>query len=120
MLSVRKNNLNQKALKLFKKQRDMQQKCMAILDSFEILKKILKDRAVCMEDIIIIFDQVLEKPFTIKIVKNERKIQFFSGDEEIAILSPKTVVVEDEYKEVVEEWLNALTSLGFKRYIPKF
>lgn len=93
---------------------------MEILNSFEILKKILKDRAVCMEESIIIFDQVLERPFTIKIEKNDRKIQFFSDDKEVAILSPKTVIIDDEYKEVVEEWLNALTSLGFKRYIPKF
>ncbi|RLI71104.1 hypothetical protein DRO97_10190 [Archaeoglobales archaeon] len=92
---------------------------MTILDSFEALKKILRDRAVCMEDSIIIFDQVLEKPFTIKIMKKEEKILFFSEEEEIAILSPKTVVVEDEYKEIVEEWLDALTSLGFKRYIPR-
>ena len=73
-----------------------------------------------MEDSITIFDQVLEKPFTIRISKKHRKIQFFSDDEEVAIVSPKTIVIDDEYKEVVEEWLNALTSLGFKRYIPKF
>jgi len=98
---------------------NMQERCSMILKSFELLKKILRDRAVCLDNSITIFDQVSEKPFIVKILKKEKKIQFFSDDEEIALITPDNSVVDEEYEEVVEEWLNALTSLGFKRYIPK-
>ena len=98
----------------------MHEKCTEILNSFELIKRIIKDRAVCLEDSIIIFDQVLEKPLTIKISKKSRKIQFFSDDEEVAVITPNNSEIEEGYEGVVKEWLEALTSLGFRRYIPKF
>jgi hypothetical protein len=54
-----------------------------ILDSFDILKKILSDKAICRDDEIIIFDP----PFTIQILKKEEMIVFQFEDEDIAILT---------------------------------
>ncbi len=100
--------------------KDMQDKCSSILESFDLLRIILKDRAIYIEDSIMIFDQVEEKPLIIKISKKNEKIQFFCNEEEIALITSNSFAIEEGYEGVVKEWLDALTSLGFKRYIPKF
>lgn len=90
--------------------------CSKIIDYFDILKKILSDRAVCSENQVIIFDP----PYTIKILKQEEMIVFQLDDEDVAVLSKKGLVAnDDETEKFVEEWCTALTSLGFKRYLIK-
>jgi 16S rRNA G966 N2-methylase RsmD len=90
-------------------------KAKKILESFEILKKILNDKAICEDDRIVIFDP----PFTIQILKREEMIIFQLEDRDVAILTKDRVEVDEEYKDYVEEWCLALTSLGFKRFILK-
>jgi len=90
--------------------------CNKIISYFDILKKILSDRAVCSENQITIYDP----PYTIKILKLEEMIVFQLNDEDVAVLSKKGLVAKDpEIRKFVEEWCTALTSLGFKRYLIK-
>ncbi len=86
-----------------------------IIDSFDVLKIILDDKAICYDDRIVIFDP----PFEIRILKGEEIIIFSFGDEDVAILSESKCWIKEGFEDIVEEWVTALTSLGFKRYILK-
>jgi hypothetical protein len=87
-----------------------------IFDSFDVLKKMLEDRAICTDDHIEIFDP----PFSIKILKEERIIFFQLDGVNIAILDGGGLQLHSEdVKDFVEDWCVALTSLGFKRYFVK-
>jgi hypothetical protein len=86
-----------------------------ILDSFEALKKILKNWAIVGEDEI----KIIDPPFTIIISKVEESITFTFGGRDVAVLTRENVRIEDGFEGVVEEWCTALTSLGFKRYLLK-
>jgi hypothetical protein len=46
-------------------------------------------------------------------------IVFSCNDEDVAILSRDKCKIDEGFEGVVEEWCTALTTLGFKRYIPK-
>ena len=93
----------------------MIEKVRKILDSFDSLKKILSESAICRENEIVIYDP----PFTIKILKREEMIIFQLEDEEIAVLTKESVIVDKDYREYVDSWCLALTSLSFKRYLLK-
>jgi len=86
-----------------------------IINSFDILRKILDDKAVCYDDRIIIFDP----PFEIRIMKREEMIIFSCEGEDVAILSESDCWIKEGFEDIVEDWVVALTSLGFKRYILK-
>ncbi len=87
-----------------------------VIRSFDMLKRLLRERAELRDDEMIIFDP----PFTIRILKNEEIIIFYLDDEEIAVIGKdECFLKEKEFEGVVREWLSALTSLSFKRYIPK-
>ncbi len=86
-----------------------------IIDSFDVLKKILSDRAVVGEDEILIFDP----PYEIRILKNEGIVVFNLGDEDIAVLSEDECRVKEGCEELVKEWILALSSLSFKRFVLK-
>ena len=94
---------------------EMIEKVRKILESFDFLKKILSDSAICRENEIIIYDP----PFTIKILKREEMIIFQLEDEEIAVLTKERVIVDKDYRDYVDNWCLALTSLSFKRYLLK-
>jgi len=93
----------------------MMTKAEEILENFEVLKKFLRNRAICKDDEIVIYDP----PITIRILKKEEMIVFSCNDEDVAILSRDKCKIDEEFEGVVEEWCTALTTLGFKRYIPK-
>jgi hypothetical protein len=96
--------------------KDWEMTCKKIMDCFDALKRMLKDRAVCSNDCILIFDL----PFTIRILKQEEIIVFQLENEDVAVLSREGLKARDEEVELfVKEWCKALTSLGFKRYIIK-
>lgn len=90
--------------------------CKKILGHFDVLRKMLKDRAICSDNHMVIFDP----PFTVKILRHEGIIVFQLGDKDVAILSKNGLIAEDgEMEKFVEEWCTALSSLGFRRYLVK-
>jgi len=93
----------------------MREEIRKILRSFDFLRKILSDSAICRENEIIIYDP----PFTIKILKREEMIVFQLEDEDIAVLTKEKVMINKDYQDYVNSWCLALSSLGFKRYILK-
>jgi len=93
----------------------MREEIRKILRSFDFLRKILSDSAICRENEIIIYDP----PFTIKILKREEMIVFQLEDEDIAVLTKEKVIINKDYQDYVNSWCLALSSLGFKRYILK-
>ena len=93
----------------------MIEKVRKILESFDFLKKILSNSAICSENEIIIYDP----PFTIKILKREEMIIFQLEDEDIAVLTKEDVRIDKDYQDYVDSWCLALTSLSFKRYLLK-
>jgi len=91
--------------------------CSKIIDSFQLLKQTLKERAECREDVITIFDP----PYTIEILRNKEQIVLRAGDE-LAILSKNglhAISASDDDIEVLRDWCIALTALTFRRYIAK-
>jgi|GEM_PF-517397 hypothetical protein len=92
-------------------------KCVTkILDSFENLKKILREKAICEDDRIVIFDP----PFTLHILKKIGIIQLYHGDEILATASKNNFeACDDEAEKIMEQWLKALTSVGYKRFLIK-
>ena len=93
----------------------MIEKVRKILDSFDSLKKILSESAICRENEIVIYDP----PFTIKILKREEMIIFQLGDEDIAVLTKENIRINKNYQDYVDSWCLALASLSFKRYLLK-
>jgi len=93
----------------------MDDRVKKVFESFEALKRLLGDRAMCYDDTLLIFDP----PFEIRIMRRDRTIVFSLEGEDVAVVSERTSIVEKGYEEYVEEWLTALSSLGFKRYLPK-
>jgi hypothetical protein len=93
------------------------QRCVAkILDSFESLKKILKEKAICENDRITIFDP----PFKIQILKDLRVIQLCYDDDIIATASADDFnACDGEAELILDEWLRTLTSVGYKRFLIK-
>ncbi len=86
-----------------------------VVKNFEELKRILRNWAIVRGGEI----RIIDPPFTITISKVERSLTFEREGEVIAVVTEEGSFVEEGYEGVVEEWLTALTSLGFKRYIPK-
>ena len=93
----------------------MQDEVKKIIRLFDILKKILDDKAICDDNRIVIFDP----PFEIQILRNEELIVFSCEEDDIAILSEDDIWIKDGFEEYVKDWMIALTSLGFKRFILK-
>lgn len=87
-----------------------------IFDSYDILRKMLSKNTICCESYIEIFDP----PYTVKLIKEERKITFSENGKKIAILDNSGLKIHTKPKKeiikIVDEWCIALTSLGFKRY----
>jgi len=84
-----------------------------ILGSFDVVKKLLKDKAICEDDRIIIFDP----PFTLHIIRNHASIHLYHYEEEIGRISlTDCSFCDTEAEEVMDSWLKALTSFGFRRY----
>jgi hypothetical protein len=85
----------------------------AIMDSFETVKKMLKEKAICEEDKIIVFDP----PFTLHILRRQECILLYHHNEEIGFLSAQKKEFHDsEAERVMDSWLEALCSSGFRRY----
>jgi len=90
-------------------------KVSVVIERFEELKKILRNWAIVRENVV----EIIDPPFTITISKLERSITFKFDGRDVAILTDDDCTVESGFEGVVEEWLTALTSLGFKRYLLK-
>ena len=90
-------------------------KLSKLFDNFELLKRLLVDRAECKDNEIVIYDP----PFEIRILKTERMIVISENGEDVAILGEGFSEVKDGLEDYIDEWLTALTSLGFKRYLPR-
>ena len=91
----------------------MQDDVKKVINLFDVLKKILNDKAICDNSRIVIFDP----PFEIQILKNEELIVFSCEGEDVAILSKDRIWIKDGFEGYVRDWMVALTSLGFKRFI---
>jgi len=87
-----------------------------IIENFDLLKRFLRDRAICKENEIVIVDP----PVTIRILKREEMMIFNCNGKDV-VLDREGIVeaVEENVIDLIDEWCTALTSLGFKRYIPK-
>jgi len=90
----------------------VQEELSKIIRLFDVLKRLLRDKAICSENAITIIDP----PFEIDILRMEEMVVFRLGDEEIAVVCRDGVEVREGYEDYVRGWLKALTSLGFKRY----
>ncbi len=91
--------------------------CSEIMNSFQLLKHTLKERAECHGNTITIFDP----PYTIEILRNEEQIVLKAG-EELAVLTKNGLSItsaDDGDVEVLKDWCTALTALTFKRYIAR-
>lgn len=87
-----------------------------IFDSYDILKKMLSEKAICYRNCIEIFDP----PYTILIQKEEKTVYFQLDGKIVALLNEKGLYTSsDDVGDFVSEWCTALTSLGFKRYSVK-
>ena len=90
-------------------------KLSRLFDNFELLKRLLVDRAECKDNEIIIYDP----PFEIRILKTERIIVVRENGEDVAVLGEEFSDVKNGLEDYIDEWITALTSLGFKRYLPR-
>lgn len=86
-----------------------------VIEKFEELKVILRNWAIIKENEI----RIIDPPLTITISKIEKSITFELEERCVAILTDEYTKVEEGFEEVVDEWITALTSLGFKRYLLK-
>ncbi len=87
-----------------------------IIESFDLIKKLLKEKAICEENRIVVFDP----PFTLHILRNQGCICLYHEEEELGYISLKDYKFYDTEAEVVmDSWLKTLTSFGFRRYIVK-
>jgi len=87
-----------------------------IFDSYDVLKKVLSEKAICHRSCIEIFDP----PYTILIQKEEKTIYFQLDGQVVALLNERGLeTASDDINNFVVEWCTALTSLGFKRYSVK-
>ncbi|MBO8181643.1 MAG: hypothetical protein H0Z28_02480 [Archaeoglobus sp.] len=85
----------------------------AIIDSFDVMKRLLKEKAVCGDNRIVVFDP----PFTLHILKNQMCMHLFHEEEEIGFLSlHRNEFCDAEAEAIMDSWLQALTSFGFRRY----
>ena len=84
-----------------------------IIDSFDVVRKLLKEKAVCEDDRIVVFDP----PFTLHILRNQSCIYLYHEGEELGFLSLyKNEFCDAEAQAVMDSWLKALTSFEFRRY----
>lgn len=93
---------------------DERKECLKeIIDSFDAVRKLLKEKAMCEEDRIVVFDP----PFTLHILRNQSCIYLYHNGEELGFLSlHKNEFCDAEAQTVMDSWLKALTSFGFRRY----
>ncbi len=84
-----------------------------ILDSFDSLKKLLSERALCSNSEIVIYDEPLQ------IVIKRDRIEFFVFDELKGFVTRNTVNLSDDIAEEVKMWLEGLSFLKFRRFTIK-
>ena len=84
-----------------------------IMDSFDAVRKLLREKAICEDNRIIVFDP----PFTLHILRNQNCIYLYQEEEELGFLSLyRSRFCDGEAEAVMDSWLKALTSFGFRRY----
>ena len=96
---------------------DWKHVCVKIIDSFDLLKQLLREKAFCSENRICIPDP----PYLIEILKKEELI-VLRKNEDIAIVGReglKSFCANEDDIRVLEEWCLALSTLSFRRYIAR-
>lgn len=88
----------------------MEKLAAKVLENFDFLKKLLRDRAECGESEITIYDD----PLTI-VVKRDR-IDFFINEEYHGSVGVGFNTLSDEIREEARLWLEGLAGMKFKRY----
>jgi len=81
-----------------------------ILDSFDLLKKLLVERGECDENEITIYDDPL------KVVVKRDRIDFYIGEVHHGSVGRNFVRLSDEVLEEAKMWLQGLALLKFKRF----
>lgn len=81
-----------------------------VLDSFELLKKLLVERGECDENEITIYDDPL------KVVVKRDRIDFYIGGVHHGSVGRNFVRLSDEVLEEAKMWLQGLALLRFKRF----
>ncbi len=89
----------------------MEKLAAKVLENFDSLKKLLKDRAECGESKITIYDD----PITI-VVRRDR-IDFYVNDDYHGSVGREFCSLSDEILEEARLWLEGLTGMKFKRYM---
>ncbi|MDI9646087.1 MAG: hypothetical protein QFX40_05270 [Archaeoglobales archaeon] len=81
-----------------------------VLKNLDQLKNVLKDKIVHTEEGLIIFDDPL------KMVIKKDLIEFYVHEEYCGFVSPKKCEISDEVQFEARLWLEAMSSLKFKRF----
>ncbi len=84
-----------------------------ILDSFDSLKKLLSERALCSDSEIVIYDEPM------RIVIKRDRIEFYVFDELKGFITKNTVNISDDIIEEARMWLEGLSFLKFRRFTIK-
>jgi len=88
----------------------MEKLAAKVLENFDFLKKLLRDRAECGESEIAIHDE----PITV-IIKRDR-IDFYVGEAYHGSVGRDFCRLSDEIREEARLWLEGLAGMKFKRY----
>ncbi len=88
----------------------MEKLAAKVMENFEFLKKMLRDRAECGENEITIYDD----PLTI-VIKRER-IDFYVGEEFHGSVGKNFCTLSEVVMEEARLWLEGLAGMKFKRY----
>ncbi len=88
----------------------MEKLAAKVLENFDFLKKLLRDRAECGESEITIYDD----PITV-VVKRDR-IDFYIDDTYHGSVGRDFCSLSDEVWEEARLWLEGLAGMKFKRY----
>jgi len=91
----------------------MRELAATVLDSFDSLKRLLRERAECYENEIVILDEPL------RIVIRRDKIDFFINDEYHGSVGRNFNSLSEEVREEARMWLEGLAMLKFKKFSVK-
>lgn len=89
---------------------DLTEYACKVLDSFDLLRKLLAERAECSGDEIIVYDEPLQ------VVIRRDRIDFFVGGEYHGMVGRDHISLSDEVAEEARMWLQGLAMLKFKRF----
>ncbi|AGK61935.1 hypothetical protein Asulf_01969 [Archaeoglobus sulfaticallidus PM70-1] len=92
---------------------DRKEMLKKIMDSFEHIKKALREKSVCEGRKVIIFDP----PYTLHLMKDEYIALYYENEELACLTYERFSFCDDVACQIMDSWLKTLTSFGFKRFL---